>query len=124
LAGTGFFGQWVFNMADFDQSTNPYAPPASPVEPVVVADLAEEDALQEDLTRAFYAVTYGTIMLPGFAYFVALFLLAKTYSRRADFSPKQHRDFKTTAVIFLLVSLCILGAILAVLLLEMNTIVR
>ena len=57
-------------MAEFDQSNNPYTPPVSTVEVVPVAERAESDELQDDLTRAFYAVTYGTVFLPGLAYCV------------------------------------------------------
>ena len=101
-------------MAEVDQSNNPYAPPVSTVEVVPVADEAESDELQDDLNRAFYAVTYGTVFLPGLAYCIALFLLVKTYIRRAEFSPQQHRSFTITAVICLMLSplvLVLLGAI-------------
>jgi len=101
-------------MAEVDQSNNPYVPPVSTVEVVPVAERAESDELQDDLTRAFYAVTYGTVFLPGLAYCIALFLLVKTYIRRAEFSPQQHRSFTITAVICLMLSplvLVLLGAI-------------
>ena len=86
----------------------------STVEGVPVADEAESDELQDGLNRAFYAVTYGTAFLPGLAYCIALFLLVKTYIRRAEFSPQQHRSFTITAVICLMLSplvLVLLGAI-------------
>ena len=99
-------------MAEVDQSNNPYAPPVSTVEVVPVADEAESDELQDDLTRAFYAVTYGTVFLPGLAYCVALFLLAKTYLRRSEFSPQHHRNFTITAVICLMLSPLALAVLL------------
>ena len=108
-------------MAEFDQSSNPYAPPASPVEIEVVAvaslaDIAESDEppdeLQDDLTRAFYAATYGTVFLPGLAYCVGLFLLVKTYLRRSEFSPQHHRNFTITAVICMILSPLALAALL------------
>ena len=107
-------------MAEFDQSSNPYAPPASPVEIEVavasLADIAESDEppdeLQDDLTRAFYAATYGTVFLPGLAYCVALFLLVKTYLRRSDFSPQHHRNFTITAVICMILLPLALAALL------------
>lgn len=108
-------------MANFDQSTNPYAPPSSPVEPVPVANVAEPDALQQDLSRAFYAITYGTLFLPGLAYCVALVLLVKTYMRRSDFSPEHHRHFKIAAVIFLLIS-PLMGAALAIVWMQVNSV--
>ena len=110
-------------MAEVDQSNNPYVPPVSTVEVVPVADEAESDELQDDLNRAFYAVTYGTVFLPGLAYCIALFLLVKTYSialfllvktyiRRAEFSPQQHRSFTITAVICLMLSPLALAVLL------------
>ena len=99
-------------MAEFDQSNNPYTPPVSTVEVVPVAERAESDELQDDLTRTFYAVTYGTVFLPGLAYCVALFLLAKTYLRRSEFSPQHHRNFTITAVICMILSPLALAALL------------
>ena len=98
-------------MSEIDQSSNPYAPPVSPVE-VVVADVTEPDQLQDDLTSAFYAATYGAVFLPGLAYCVALFLLVKTYLRREEFSPQQHRSFTITAVICLTLALLMLVVVL------------
>ena len=99
-------------MAEFDQSNNPYTPPVSTVEVVPVAERAESDELQDDLTRVFYAATYGTVFLPGLAYCVALFLLAKTYLRRSEFSPQHHRNFTITAVICMILSPLALAALL------------
>ena len=103
-------------MTKFDQSNNPYAPPAAPIEVVAVAKVAESDELsdelQDDLTRAFYAATYGTVFLPGLAYCVALFLLTKTYLRRSEFSPQHHRSFTITAVICLILSPVALAVVL------------
>ena len=106
-------------MTKFDQSDNPYAPPASPVEAVAVAvaKVAESDELQDDLTRAFYAATYGAVFLPGLAYCVALFLLTKTYLRRSEFSPQHHRSFTITAVICLILSPVALAVVLGAIIL-------
>ena len=101
-------------MAEFEQSNNPYAPPVSTVEVVPVVDEAESDELQDDLTRAFYAATYGTVFFPGLAYCVALFLLAKTYLRRSEFSPQYHRNFTITAVICMILSPLALALLVAI----------
>jgi len=106
-------------MTNFDQSNNPYAPPVT-----LMADVAESDGLQDDLqddlTRAFYAATYGTVFLPGLAYCVALFLLVKTYVRRAEFSPEHHRSFTITAVICLMLTPVVLAVAFGAIVLQVR----
>ena len=70
-------------MARDEQFENPYAPPASRVEP----PLQEHDELHDSLERAFFAATYGTIFWPGLGLLISIWLLIKACQRRDEFAP-------------------------------------
>ena len=82
-------------MARDEQFENPYAPPASRVEP----PQQDQDELHNSLERAFFAATYGTFFFPGLGLLIAIWLLIMARQRRDEFSPIHQRLFNETALI-------------------------